>query len=68
MNSIQPYENRTHLVGLDFLHGWVIFMAIFEHYTGYLNYWYVDFFLKRAILWDIISFTFTHVGATCPDG
>lgn len=32
------------VAGLDFLRGWFILMAIFEHYTGYLNYWYIDFF------------------------
>ncbi|EKO3607501.1 hypothetical protein P0F37_000973 [Vibrio metschnikovii] len=54
MNSIQPYENRTRLVGLDFLRGLVIFMAIFEHYTGYLNYWYVDFFPKESDFYETL--------------
>ncbi|PTU63381.1 hypothetical protein DB032_23405 [Chromobacterium sp. Panama] len=29
---------------MDFLRGIFILMAIFQHYTGYLNYWYIDFF------------------------
>ncbi|EEX94903.1 hypothetical protein VIA_002065 [Vibrio orientalis CIP 102891 = ATCC 33934] len=27
-------------------------MAVFEHYTGYLNYWYVDFFIRESAYWN----------------
>jgi len=33
-------------------------MAVFEHYTGYLNYWYIDFFTREHALWD--SFYLSH--------
>ncbi|MDG4813624.1 hypothetical protein P8629_11495, partial [Hydrogenovibrio sp. 3SP14C1] len=29
-------------------------MAIFEHYTGYLNYWYVDFFPKESDFYETL--------------
>ena len=46
------------ITGLDLLRGLVIFMAVFEHYTGYLNYWYIDFFTREHALWD--SFYLSH--------
>lgn len=44
--------DRQRIVSLDFLRGLVIFMAVFEHYTGYLNYWYKDFFIREYESWD----------------
>lgn len=51
-----PQDAR--ITGLDLLRGLVIFMAVFEHYTGYLNYWYIDFFNREHALWD--SFYLSH--------
>ncbi|MHC6528932.1 hypothetical protein [Vibrio proteolyticus] len=46
--------NKQRIVSLDFLRGLVIFMAVFEHYTGYLNYWYKDFFIREYESWDTV--------------
>ncbi|MCL9780993.1 hypothetical protein M9194_06050 [Vibrio sp. S4M6] len=43
--------NKERIRNLDFLRGIVIFMAVFEHYTGYLNYWYKDFFIREHDSW-----------------
>ncbi|MCG7499196.1 hypothetical protein MHO82_20220 [Vibrio sp. Of7-15] len=40
-------NTKQRIVSLDFLRGLMIFMAVFEHYTGYLNYWYIDFFIRE---------------------
>lgn len=39
------------VLGLDFLRGLFIFMAMIQHYTGYLNYWYQDFFRREEPFW-----------------
>ena len=47
-------NTKQRIVSLDFLRGLMIFMAVFEHYTGYLNYWYIDFFIRERSAWESV--------------
>ena len=52
--SIVAPTIKNRIYGLDFLRGLFIVMAIFEHYCGYLNYWYVDFFHREMPAWKSV--------------
>ena len=47
-------ELRDRLVNLDFLRGLFIILALDQHFTYYINMWYVDYFR------DTIALTSTH--------
>ena len=47
-------DQGDRVFGLDFLRGLFVVMAVFEHYCGYFNFWYVDFFHREMPFWDTI--------------
>lgn len=48
MDSNTRQHRRFH--GLDFLRGFFVFLAFYEHFGHYLNYWFVEFFREKVAL------------------
>lgn len=53
---------QTRLVNLDFLRGLFIFLALQQHFTYYINMWYVDYFRDAIALTTTYAVHFPMIG------
>lgn len=55
-------ETRARLTNLDFLRGIFIILALDQHFTYYINMWYVDYFRDAMALTSTYSVHFPMIG------
>lgn len=55
-------ELQTRLVNLDFLRGLFIILALDQHFTYYINMWYVDYFRDTMALTSTYAVHFPMIG------
>ncbi len=55
-------ELRPRLVNLDFLRGLFIILALDQHFTYYINMWYVDYFRDTMALTSTYAVHFPMIG------
>lgn len=55
-------ETGHRIVNLDFLRGLFIFLALQQHFTYYINMWYVDFFRDTMALTGTYAVHFPMIG------
>src|SRR6218665_1977288 len=55
-------ESRPRLVNLDFLRGLFIILALDQHFTYYINMWYVDYFRDTMALTSTYAVHFPMIG------
>lgn len=55
-------ESRSRLVNLDFLRGLFIILALDQHFTYYINMWYVDYFRDTMALIPNYTVHFPMIG------
>lgn len=55
-------ESRSRLVNLDFLRGLFIILALDQHFTYYINMWYVDYFRDSMALTSNYAVHFPMIG------
>jgi len=55
-------ETRARLVNLDFLRGLFIILALDQHFTYYINMWYVDYFRDTMALTSTYAVHFPMIG------
>jgi hypothetical protein len=55
-------EVRTRLVNLDFLRGLFIILALEQHFTYYINMWYVEYFRDAMALTSTYAVHFPMIG------
>lgn len=44
MNPFDSLQNKERIIHLDVLRGFFVFLALYQHYCGFLNYWMVYYF------------------------
>jgi hypothetical protein len=59
-------ETRARLVNLDFLRGLFIILALDQHFTYYINMWYVDYFRDTMALTSSYAVHFPMIGKQVP--
>lgn len=55
-------EISSRIVNLDFLRGFFVILALHQHFTYYMNMWYVDFFRDTIALSSTYSVHFEMIG------
>jgi hypothetical protein len=55
-------ESGSRLVNLDFLRGLFIILALDQHFTYYINMWYVDYFRDTLALTSTYAVHFSMIG------
>ena len=55
-------ELRDRLINLDFLRGLFIILALDQHFTYYINMWYVDYFRDAIALTSTYAVHFSMIG------
>lgn len=55
-------ELSTRIVNLDFLRGFFILLALQQHFTYYINMWYVDYFRDTMALTSTYAVHFPMIG------
>lgn len=55
-------ELSSRIVNLDFLRGFFILLALQQHFTYYINMWYVDYFRDTMALTSTYSVHFPMIG------
>ncbi len=59
-------QDRQRIVNLDFLRGLFIILALDEHFTYYMNMWYVEYFRDAAALRTTYSIHLPMIGKQLP--
>jgi hypothetical protein len=59
-------ELSSRIVNLDFLRGLFIILALDQHFTYYINVWYVDYFRDAMALTSTYAVHFPMIGKTVP--
>lgn len=59
-------DPEQRLENFDFLRGVFIFLALYQHFTVYLNYWFVDYFKEEAFLESLYSVFQGYMGVRLP--
>ncbi len=55
-------KNKTRLVNLDFLRGLFVILALDQHFTYYINMWYVSYFRDVMALTSTYKINFPMIG------
>ncbi len=55
-------EARPRIVNLDFLRGFFIILALDQHFSYYINVWYVDYFHDAMAITNTYSVHFAMIG------
>lgn len=59
-------DPEQRLENFDFLRGIFIFLALYQHFTVYLSYWFVDYFNEQAYLESLYSVFQGYMGVRLP--
>lgn len=49
-------ENKERIIWFDVFRGFFIFLALWQHYGYYLNYWYIEYFKEFNLLGSVHQF------------
>ena len=55
-------DSSSRLVNLDFLRGFFIILSLAQHFTYYINMWYVDYFKDTMALTSTYAVHFSMIG------
>lgn len=59
-------DPEQRLENFDFLRGVFIFLALYQHYTVYLSYWFVDYFKDQTLLNTLYPVFQGYMGVRLP--
>jgi hypothetical protein len=62
LSKINNNELGARIVNLDFLRGFFIILALYQHFSYYINVWYVDYFRDAIALTTTYSVHFPMIG------
>jgi hypothetical protein len=67
LGLIDSLRNKERLLYLDVLRGFFVFLALSQHYSGYINYWMVYYFREsRETIEHYYPSFFDYVGVRIP--
>lgn len=65
-HEANPSFGVPRLVNLDFLRGVFIFLALYQHYTVFINYWFVHYFKEQKFTNEFYSIFEGMMGVRIP--
>ena len=61
-SSVNGKDAKARIQCLDFLRGFFVFLALWQHFSYYLNYWYINYYQGWSFWGELIDSHSSYVG------